>query len=159
MLIFHRQQVGIAFSAAIVGALLSAAMSTVVDLSVPHWCTKNHDGTVPEEYRMLPAMIGGPFVTTALFWIAWTAKPTVRYLSPIFGTALYVWGAMSIIVSPSFAVRSGNRLLANIGFKISSISYLFDAYPPRGTLSALTAAASFRLILAAILPLFIIQSE
>ncbi len=107
MLILHRQQVGIAFSAAIVGALLSTAMSTALDISVPHWCTKNHDGTVPEEYRMLPAMVGGPLVTTALFWIAWTAKPTVHYLSPIFGTALYVWGAMSIIVSPFFPMLVG----------------------------------------------------
>lgn len=105
MLIGNRQQVGIAFSAAIVGALLSTAMSTVIDLSVPHWCTKNHDGTVPEEYRMLPAMVGGPLITTSLFWIAWTAKPTVHYLSPIFGTAMYVWGAMSIIVSSCFAVN------------------------------------------------------
>ncbi len=59
--------------------------------------------------------------------------------SPIFGTLIYIWGAMSII--------------------ISSISYLFDAYPPRATLSALTAAASFRLVLAAVLPLVIIQSK
>lgn len=43
--------------------------------------------------------------------------------------------------------------------KISAISYLFDAYPPRATLSALTAAASFRLIIAALIPLFIVPSE
>jgi hypothetical protein len=110
MLILYRQQVGIAFSAAILGASLSTAMSTALDVSVPHWCTKNHDGTVPEEYRMLPAMIGGPMVTTALFWIAWTANPTTHYLSPIFGTALYVWGAMSIIVSPSFVLKVGVQL-------------------------------------------------
>ncbi|KAK3168376.1 hypothetical protein OEA41_004823 [Lepraria neglecta] len=134
---FTVQQVGIAFSAAILGSILSTVMSMAIDFSVPHWCTKNHDGTVPEEYRMLPAMIGGLMVTTSLFWIAWTAKPSVHYLSPIFGTTLYIWGAMSII--------------------ISSISYLFDAYPPRGTLSALTAAASFRLVIAAIIPLVIIQ--
>jgi len=53
---FTVQQVGIAFSAAITGALFSMAMSAAIDFSVPHWCTKNHDGTVPEEYRMLPAM-------------------------------------------------------------------------------------------------------
>lgn len=96
---FTVQQVGIAFSAAILGASLSTAMSTIIDISVPHWCTKNHDGTVPEEYRMLSAMIGGPLVMTSLFWIAWTASPSIHYLSPIFGTALYVWGAQSIIVS------------------------------------------------------------
>ncbi|KAL6713849.1 hypothetical protein ACLMJK_008343 [Lecanora helva] len=133
---FTVQQVGIAFSAAIVGSLLSLTMSVLMDVGVLHWCKKNHDGTIPEEYRMLPAMVGGPLVTAALFWIAWTAKPSVHFLSPIFGTALYIWGAMSVI--------------------ISSISYLFDAYSPRATLSALTAAASFRLIIAAIIPIFII---
>lgn len=96
---FTVQQVGIAFSAAILGASLSTAMSTIIDISVPHWCTKNRDGTIPEEYRMLPAMIGGPLVMTSLFWIAWTASPSIHYLSPIFGTAVYIWGAQSIIVS------------------------------------------------------------
>lgn len=96
---FTVQHVGIAFTAAITGALFSTVMSAIIDLTVPHWCTKNHDGTVPEEYRMLPAMVGGPLVTTALFWIAWTAKPSIHYLSPIFGTTLYIWGAQSIIVS------------------------------------------------------------
>lgn len=96
---FTVQQVGIAFSAAILGASLSTAMSTAIDISVPHWCTRNHDGTVPEEYRMLPALIGGPLVMTSLFWIGWTASPSIHYLSPIFGTAVYVWGAQSVIVS------------------------------------------------------------
>ena len=96
---FSVQQVGIAFSAAILGSSLSTGMSTIIDISVPHWCTKNHDGTVPEEYRMLPAMIGGPLVMASLFWIAWTASPSIHYLSPIFGTALYIWGAQSVIVS------------------------------------------------------------
>lgn len=113
-LMLHSQQVGIAFSAAITGALLSAAVSTIVDLSVPHWCTKNHDGTVPEEYRMLPAMIGGPLVTTSLFWIAWTASPSVHFLSPIFGTALYIWGAMSIIVGPQLAVNKIPQLTSAV---------------------------------------------
>lgn len=96
---FTVQQVGIAFSAAILGASLSTAMSTIIDTSVPHWCKRNPDGTVPVEYRMLPAMIGGPLVLTSLFWIAWTASPSIHYLSPIFGTAVYVWGAQSVIVS------------------------------------------------------------
>lgn len=96
---FTVQQVGVAFSGAILGASLSTAMSTIIDISVPHWCMRNHNGTVPEEYRMLPAMIGGPLVMTSLFWIAWTASPSVHWLSPIFGTAVYIWGAQSIIVS------------------------------------------------------------
>ena len=71
---FTIQQVGIAFSAAILGSSLSTAMSAIMELSVPHWCTRNHDGTIPEEYRLLPAMMGGPLVMTSLFWIAWTVS-------------------------------------------------------------------------------------
>ena len=41
--------------------------------------------------------------------------------------------------------------------KISTISYLFDAFPPAATLSALTIAASMRLLVAAAIPLVIIQ--
>ena len=43
--------------------------------------------------------------------------------------------------------------------QIAMIGYLFEAYPAKGTLSALTAAASTRLVLAAFLPLVIIQSS
>ena len=153
---FTVQQAGIAFTSAIAAALLSTATSSIIDFTVPHWCTRNHDGAVPEEYRMIPAMIGGPFVTVSLFWIGWTAKPSVHYLSPIFGTLVYVWGAQNIIVGHT---SNCSRAQTNCVPQISSISYLFDAYPPRGTLSALTAAASFRLVLAAIIPLFIIPSE
>jgi MFS transporter, DHA1 family, multidrug resistance protein len=39
----------------------------------------------------------------------------------------------------------------------SVIPYLFDAYPPAGTLAALTAAASGRLLFAGALPLVILQ--
>jgi MFS transporter, DHA1 family, multidrug resistance protein len=40
---------------------------------------------------------------------------------------------------------------------VSTISYLFDAYPPTGTLSALTTAACVRILTAAAIPLCIIQ--
>ena len=102
---FTVQQAGIAFCAAILGSSLSTAMSAIIDLSIPHWCTRNHDGTVPEEYRLLPAMVGGPLVMTSLFWIAWTASPSIHYLSPIFGTGVFIWGAQSIIVSTYLCAR------------------------------------------------------
>jgi hypothetical protein len=41
--------------------------------------------------------------------------------------------------------------------QISIISYLFDAFPAPATLSALTIAASLRLLVAAAIPLVIIQ--
>ena len=135
---FTVQQAGIAFNAALVGALLAAITSIALDMISFRLFAKNNANGIPTlEYRLLPAMIGGIGILTSLFWIAWTADPKFKYFSPIFGTLLYVWGNMSVL--------------------ISAISYLFDAYPPRGTLSGLTTAACFRLALAGVMPLVIIQ--
>ena len=135
---FDIQHVGLAFTAAIAGALLAATSSILIDRVV---LARRRDvcpmETMAIEYRLYPAMLGGVFIMASLFWIAWTASPKVHYLTPIIGTLFYVWGNMSVL--------------------IAFISYLFDAYPSRGTLSALTAAASFRLVLGAALPLVIIQ--
>lgn len=135
---FTVQQVGIAFNAALAGALLAAITSILLDvISFRFFASRSTNGIPALEYRLFPAMIGGFGVLTSLFWIAWTASPKYHFLSPIFGTLLYVWGNMSVL--------------------ISAISYLFDAYPPRGTLAGLTTAACFRLALAGVMPLVIIQ--
>ena len=67
----------------------------------------------------------------------WTATPQTAFQIPVIGTAVYVWGNAMII--------------------FSVIPYLFDAYPPAATLSALTAAASGRILFAGALVLVIIQ--
>lgn len=133
---FTVQQVGIAFIAAIVGSLLAALMSILMD-RITARVFSNKGIVAPLEYRLLPAFAGGIFILASLFWIAWTASPRFHYISAILGTLLYVWGNMSVLVS--------------------AISYLFDAYPPRSTLSALTAAACMRLACAGVVSLFIIQ--
>ncbi|KAI9716228.1 MAG: hypothetical protein M1812_005453 [Candelaria pacifica] len=132
------KQAGLAFIAAIGGALFAAASSIAIErLTVPKLTKKSTDGIIAIETRLFPAMMGSFLITASLFWIAWTASPKIASASPILGTWVYVWGNLMVL--------------------ISLVSYLFDAYPPRGTLSALTAAASLRLILAGFLPLVIIQ--
>ncbi|MCJ1250525.1 hypothetical protein MMC30_007753 [Trapelia coarctata] len=135
---FSIQQVGLAFIAAIVGSMLASATSIIMDrLTAPSAIKRSHTGMVDIEYRLYPAMIGGVAITASLFWIGWTASPSIRWPSPVIGTLLYVWGNQSVLSS--------------------LIPYIFDAYPPTGTLSALTAMASVRLSLAAFLPLVILQ--
>ena len=137
---FSVRSAGLAFTAAIGGVLVATLTSTVLDrVTRPLVSARSHDGKVLEEYRMLPGMIGGIGIAASFFWIAWTASPKISHFSPILGTGLYIWGAASVLTS--------------------AVSYLFDAYPPRGTRSALTAAACFRLLLAGLIPLFIIPSK
>jgi hypothetical protein len=69
--------------------------------------------------------------------LGWTATPNTAFQIPVIGTAVYVWGNAMII--------------------FSVIPYLFDAYPPAATLSALTAAACGRIFFAGALVLVIVQ--
>ena len=97
---FTLQQAGLAFIAAIGGALLAAASSVLIErVAYPREVKKStHKDMVDIEYRLLPAVPGSIFVTTALFWIGWTAKPTFSWASPVLGTGLFVWGNMMVLV-------------------------------------------------------------
>lgn len=138
---FTVQQAGIAFNAAVVGSLLAAAMCIVVDQTVYRTLSKSSQSNsmmmTRIEYRLIPAIMGSVLLIISFFWVANTASPKFHYPIPILATMVYVWGNMSVLVA--------------------FISYLFDAYPPAGTLSALTAAACFRLACAGVIPLVIIQ--
>ena len=96
---FTVQQAGMAFIAAIVGALLATASSTMIDrLTFPRLLKKSQNGMVDVEYRMYSAIVGGPLITASLFWIGWTADPKISWASPVLGTMLYVWGNMMVLV-------------------------------------------------------------
>jgi MFS transporter, DHA1 family, multidrug resistance protein len=137
---FTIQRVGLAFTSALVGTFLALLTPVLLDLiSSPRRGTNKEPGAIPNlESRLYPAMLGAPLMFASLFWVANTAKPSTHYIIPIVGTAVYVWGSMSVL--------------------IGTIAYLFDAYPPKATLAALTAAACFRIAMAGIVPLIVIQS-
>lgn len=131
---FTPQRAGLAFTGAIGGAFFAALSTIAIEQAIFKSCRTK---TMAIEKRLIPAMYGGVMVTGSLFWIGWTADPKINYLSPIFGTAIFIWGGLSVL--------------------ISLITYLFDAYPPAGTLAALTAAACTRIAVAGIVPLVIVQ--
>ncbi|KAJ4004825.1 hypothetical protein NW766_011559 [Fusarium irregulare] len=123
---------GLAFISAVVGVILAALSCILIEALLSSSAKKNMDHI---EKRLIPAMFGAILATGSLFWVAYTAKPSIHHLAPISGTGVYVWGNAMIL--------------------ISFISYLFDAYPPAGTLSGLTTAACFRLACAGVVPIFL----
>ncbi|KAL1595972.1 hypothetical protein SLS60_009662 [Paraconiothyrium brasiliense] len=131
---WEQPKIGLAFLSAVLGAIAAVVSSVAAD-AIP--VKRDSAGMRSIEARLYPAMLGVILVAGSLFWVGFTARPDVPALVPILGTAVYVWGNMSII--------------------ISFISYLFDAYPPTGTLSALTATACFRILSAGILSIFILD--
>lgn len=129
---FDVRQAGLAFVSAVVGVILAALSCIFIESLLS---TKAKKNTNDIEKRLIPAMFGSLLAAGSLFWVAFTATPDIHHLVPISGTGVYVWGNAMIL--------------------ISFISYLFDAYPPAGTLSALTTAACFRLACAGVVPIFI----
>jgi DHA1 family multidrug resistance protein-like MFS transporter len=153
---FDIERIGLAFITAIVGALLAAVCNIAIEQISTGMLMKNRGMSMAQtlEYRLVPAMIGQFLVTASLFWIGkfarsfgkgekanahvgWTAMPQTAFEVPVIGTAVYVWGNAMIV--------------------FSLVPYLFDAYPPAATLSALTVAASGRIFFAGGLALVIIQ--
>ncbi|KAK5732056.1 hypothetical protein LTR17_010892 [Elasticomyces elasticus] len=121
-----------------VGSTCAALMSITIE-QVSSGMLMKSTQIVPAaaiEFRLVPAMIGQFLITISLFWIGWTVSPDFSPIVPIIGTAVYIFGNASII--------------------ISIIPYLFDAFPPAGTLTALTSAASGRILFAGFLPVVIL---
>jgi MFS family permease len=144
---FTLAQAGLAFSSAIAASVLAAITVITIEQALfrPALKREKNNGMRPEgqiyvlpiERRLIPAMIGAPLLPASLFWIGWTAKPSIHWASPVIGTALYVYSSLLILVS--------------------IVTYIFDAYAPAGTLAALTAMAVARILLAGTIPLVIIQ--
>ena len=91
---------------------------------------------------------------TSFFWIGWTAKPTVNWAVPVVGTGVFVWGNLSVLVRGSLRLLHTHESIANL-LQISLIPYIFDAFPPIGTLGALTAGASGRILIGGLIPMVI----
>ncbi|KAL4778981.1 major facilitator superfamily domain-containing protein [Aspergillus varians] len=88
------------------------------------------------EWRLPPAIVGGPLVTIGLFIFAWTIYPHVHWVVPLIGSAFF--GAGTVLVFQG------------------TFTFLVDAYPRWGA-SALAANSFARSTLAGVLPLVGIQ--
>jgi hypothetical protein len=94
---------------------------------------------VPPEYRLLPGMIGSIMIPVSIFLFAWTARPTISAAVPIL--AIVIFGA------------------GNIELFISALQYTGDVYHRTNVASATSANSLARYGLAAVFPLFSLQSR
>lgn len=93
---FTPQRAGLAFISAIGGATLAALGVIITELTI---YTAGGRRSMAIEKRLIPAMYGSLLIIASLFWIGWTADPSISYYSPIFGTAVFIWGGLSVLVS------------------------------------------------------------
>ncbi|KAH8129158.1 hypothetical protein ACSS6W_008536 [Trichoderma asperelloides] len=139
---FNSHQNGLVFIALGIGALLATLTNVLCDRFIyTRKCAeareKGETGHIPPEERLYPALMGSFGVATGLFWFAWTARPSIHWISPILALIPFNWGNLCIFAT--------------------SITYMIDCYGARYGASALSANAFTRYVFAAAFPLFIIQ--
>ncbi|TKW57002.1 Caffeine resistance protein 5 [Colletotrichum tanaceti] len=69
----------------------------------------NRKGGIKPETHLHAAMIGSLLIPGSLVWFGWTAKPSIHWVIPIVGSALFTSGALLLY--------------------ISSLNYLIESYP------------------------------
>ncbi|KAK2762839.1 hypothetical protein FQN54_001014 [Arachnomyces sp. PD_36] len=136
---FSLWQRGLSFLGLLVGMLCAISTDPLWRRNysrLVHKYEKSNPGVFEPEWRLPPAIAGGPLVSIGLLIFAWTIYPHVHWIAPIIGSALF--GAGTILVYSGI------------------FTFLVDAYPVYAA-SALAANSFARSTFGAIFPLFGIQ--
>ncbi|KAJ5511935.1 Major facilitator superfamily domain general substrate transporter [Penicillium expansum] len=116
-----------------VGAASSGFVALYYDMIYEKAKKLNKVWTSSPEYHRLPmSCIAGPCLTISMFWLAWTAKPTMHWAAPVMSGFIFGFGFQTIF--------------------ISLLTYVTDAYKIYSA-SALAASVIVRSIAGALFPL------
>lgn len=101
---FNSHQNGLVFIALGIGALLATLTNVLCDRFIyTRKCAEARErgetGHIAPEERLYPALMGSFGVAIGLFWFAWTARPSVHWISPILALIPFNWGNLCIFVS------------------------------------------------------------
>jgi multidrug resistance protein len=139
---FNAGEGGLVFLGLGLGVISATIIFTIMDRMIYRRKTlamrANGDFShLPPEERLYPAMIGAFLLPIGLFWFAWSAKPSVHWISPVLATIPF--GVGSVLVFSS------------------CLLYLMDVYGPMAGASAAAANGLLRYMLGAGFPLFTSQ--
>jgi hypothetical protein len=139
---FNTGESGLVFIAIAVGNVIGYSVFVLIDRLtfrplVLAAKARGDAAAIAPEARLYSALLGGFLLPIALFWFAWTARPSIHWICPV-------------IASVPFSV--GNVLVF-----YSAMLYMIDTYGPLGGASAVAANGLLRYALGAGFPLFIQQ--
>jgi hypothetical protein len=131
---------GLIFIAIVVGCLFGALTVLLCNIFfyLPQ-AAKYPGQQIAPEHRLYPALIGSFGLPIGLFWFGWTARADISWASPTLALIVFAWGNLCVFVSTT--------------------QYLVDTYHGLTVASAMSANSLARYGLAAVFPLFAIQSK
>lgn len=91
----------------------------------------------PPESKLLPGKVGAVALPIGLFWLAWTARPSVHWMAPTAAGVPFGFGLVLVFMTVLF--------------------YFSMAFPPASVASAFAANNLMRYIMASVFPLFTVQ--
>lgn len=137
---FSSEECGLVFLSIVIGSALGIVCMIICDVCLyRRQIAKYAPDNVPPEHRLYPAMFGSIGLPIGLFWLAWTAREDVSWMSPAAAIIPYAFGNMCI--------------------SVGSMQYLADTYHSCVLASGGAAYSLARYTVSAALPLFIIQRK
>ncbi|KAK3349580.1 major facilitator superfamily transporter [Lasiosphaeria hispida] len=135
---FSVEQTGLVFLAVVIGCVLGTLTIILCDVFLyRRQIPKHPPHMVPPEYRLYPAMLGSLGMPVGLFWMAWTSRSDVSWVSPVVAMIPFAWGNLCVF--------------------ISTMQFTVDTYTGTVIASATSANSLTRYGLSGAFPLFAIQ--
>ncbi|KAH6856338.1 efflux pump antibiotic resistance protein [Chaetomium sp. MPI-CAGE-AT-0009] len=92
---FNLWQTGLAFLGILTGMMLAVLSNAGFYWNYARLLRKN--GMIAKaEYRIIPSIVGAWLCVVGLFIFAWTAYPSIHWIAPIIGTALFGLGSLLV---------------------------------------------------------------
>lgn len=100
---FNIGQSGLIFIGVGVGVILATATVLICDRLIYRKRLLEADKAglpgLPPEQRLYPALLGSVGIPIGLFWLGWTSKSDIHWISPALATIPFAWGNTCIFVS------------------------------------------------------------
>ncbi|KAL9596374.1 MAG: hypothetical protein Q9219_005852 [cf. Caloplaca sp. 3 TL-2023] len=87
---------------------------------------KAQGGTrLPPEFRLWFAMLGAPAIPISLFWMGWTAYPSISYWSPLVASVMFGYGILCVFISSyQYIIDSYESYSASALASVTLIRYI-----------------------------------
>ncbi|CAO1631017.1 unnamed protein product [Parajaminaea phylloscopi] len=129
---FNSFQTGLCFVGVGIGMSCACVWACTGDLKLWNRRVARHDGRSEPEMRVPQGLAGAVLTVIGLFWFGYTSYPSVHWIVPIIGAAIYGAGAISVVMA--------------------TMAYVVDTYNTRAA-PAFAAVGLIRSIVTSVLPL------
>ncbi|KAL3485876.1 major facilitator superfamily domain-containing protein [Aspergillus germanicus] len=156
---FTEKEQGLAFLPILLGNVLGIVVIGICDKAKyqkARVAAMETGAKVESELRLYAACVGAIGTPISIFWLAWTAKPSIHWIAPMLSGILFGLSHATVAVSPSMFPHP-SALFNQYCIQLSYNIYKNDIYGAEYGASAFAGEVMLRYLLSAATPLFWVQ--